>query len=131
MSETAAKHERRRKLAVRGMLLVLALVVGFALLDSKYSTPEGMWDAPEIGAKGFFYLEFKDGMVESVTPDSRFPIGDYVRKGGQWVFWDESRQLFLLRVSWFQLQILDADGRQAGLPRQRLFRRPQGKAVDG
>lgn len=128
MSETTGKHERRRKLVVRWMLLSLALVAGLALLDHSYSTPEGMWDAPEIGARGYSYLDFKDGKVETVTPDKRFSLGEYGRKQGQWFFYGQSNQVLRLKPSVFKLRILYEDGREAERPRPRLFLKPQDKS---
>lgn len=128
MSETTAKHEQRRKLVVRGMLSLLVLVAGFALLDYNYSTPEGMWDAPEIGVQGRPYLEFKDGKVETVTPVKRHPLGEYGRKQGQWFFYGQSNQVLRLKPSVFKLRILYEDGREAERPRPRLFLKPQDKS---
>lgn len=130
MSETTAKHEQRRKLVVRGMLSLLVLVAGFALLEYNFSTPEGMWDAPEIGAEGYSYLEFKDGKVETVTPDKRFPLAEYGRKQGTWFFHGESNQMLRLEPSWFKMRILHEGGREAEPPRIRLFLKPKDNRVD-
>lgn len=110
------------------MLSLFVLVAGFALLDYNFSTPEGMWDAPEIGASGYSYLEFKDGKIETVTPDKRFPLGEYGRKQGQWLLYGESNQVLRLEPSWFKLRILTENGREAEPPRRRLFRKPQDKS---
>lgn len=125
MSDISAKHERRRKLVVRGMLSLLVLVAGFALLDYNYSTPEGMWNAPEIGVEGYSYIEFREGKVEAVTQFSRTPLGSYAKKQGKWFFDGGDGHLCEIRQNWSSMTMLLPDGRPAERPRPRLFLRPR------
>ncbi len=125
MSEETSKHERRRRLAVRGLLSLLLLVAGFALVDYNYSTPEGMWDAPEIGVVGYSYIEFRDGTVEAVTQFSRTPLGSYGKKRGKWFFDGGDGHLYPVQQTWSSMNLLQADGRPAERPRPRLFFRPR------
>jgi hypothetical protein len=127
MSETKAKLEWRRKLIVRVMLSLLLLVVGFALLDYNYSTPEGIWNAPEIGVEGYSYIEFREGRIEAVTQFSRTPLGSYTKKQGKWFFDGGDGHLYEIRPTWFSMTMLLPDGRPAERSRPRLFLRPRAK----
>jgi hypothetical protein len=112
-----------------GMLLILALGLVTTSLVSTYSTPEGMWDAPEIGVDGFTYLDFKNGKVEHVyegnTPPTRNALGEYKQVGGVWFFYGESNLVLRLEPSLFTMRMAWPDGRDAEpRPRRRLFFQP-------
>jgi hypothetical protein len=114
-----------------GFAVVTLLAVLFSTLSfiADAIGPRGMYDFTDHVATSYSYLEFRNGHVVLVTPDSRRPMGSYCRKNGRWVWVAPTGVEVLLTPSPLRLRLFEQDGNEDSMsPLQRLFRKPHLKS---
>jgi len=91
--------------------------------------PRGMYDFTDHVATFYSYLEFRNGDVMLVTPDSHRSMGSYYRKNGKWVWVAPTGVEVLLMPSPLRLRLVEQDGTENDMsPLPRLFRKPHLKS---